>query len=194
MLCISFLLQGQGSAPSLSAAGNILFLGIKGESLGSLLLPFFLHGHLHPHQPRPFPVAPPGHSQWQDTLCLIHFRLLAVVFPLSFELCTQQEEKLPLLSNPQKAESAGVALLTSGEGNWDLFPSTGATKSMSCRMVVMCWAMTFCCSTLQWFSREMMTGYGEVWNSKTEHTASVNSVLSPVYRNWYEPQCCCLWE
>lgn len=67
-----------------------------------------------------------------------------------------------LLSHPQKAESIRVALLTSGEGNWDLFPSTGATKSMSCRIVVMCWAMTFCCSTLQWFSREMMTGYGEV--------------------------------
>lgn len=52
---------------------------------------------------------------------------------------------------------------TSGEGKLEgmLFPR-GFVSKASPRMEIKWWAMSFCCSTVQWFSKDKMTGYGEV--------------------------------
>lgn len=42
-------------------------------------------------------------------------------------------------------------------------PSNVLFNSLSPRMWLRCWAMTLCCSTLQWFSMDRMTGYSDTW-------------------------------
>lgn len=57
--------------------------------------------------------------------------------------------------------------LTSGDGSWvGTRPSMVAVRSCSPRMSRSCWASTSCCSMLQWFSRDRITGYGEVWGAR----------------------------
>ena len=65
-----------------------------------------------------------------------------------------------------RARCFGAArlVLTSGEGNLGgIFPSGVLFSSLSPRMSLRCWAMTRCCSTLQWFSMDRMTGYSDTW-------------------------------
>lgn len=123
MLCISFLWQGQGSAPSLSAAlipGNKR--SISRELPASLFPPW---------------TSPSPPSQWlpQDTLngrtlCVSHtFRLLAVVFPLSFELCTQQEEKLPSCPTLRRLEVLEWPCLPLGRGTGICFHRLGQPRA-----------------------------------------------------------------
>jgi hypothetical protein len=50
---------------------------------------------------------------------------------------------------------------TSGEGRLVVTPSSGRSNSMGPRMARRCRAITRCCSRLQWFSRDRMTGYGD---------------------------------
>ena len=58
----------------------------------------------------------------------------------------------------------GKPTLTSGEGKQvGMVSPRGCVSRAGPRMELMCWAMTFCCSTLQWFSRDRMTGYSDVW-------------------------------
>lgn len=48
---------------------------------------------------------------------------------------------------------------TSGDGkSVGMVSPRGVVRSALPRMELMWWAMTFCCSTLQWFSKERMTG------------------------------------
>lgn len=60
--------------------------------------------------------------------------------------------------------------LTSGEGKcvgiWS--PRGLVTKALP-KIEIKCWAMVFCCSTLQWFSKDRITGYSDVWWSKQWH-------------------------
>lgn len=53
-------------------------------------------------------------------------------------------------------------ICTSGEGrlsHWWLL--RGLVSNLSPRIERSCWAMTACCSTEQWFSRDRIRGYGE---------------------------------
>lgn len=51
---------------------------------------------------------------------------------------------------------------TSGEGRLSyLWLLRGLVSSLSPRIEHSCWAMTACCSTEQWFSRDRIRGYGE---------------------------------
>lgn len=55
-------------------------------------------------------------------------------------------------------------MLTSGDGKFVGMPSPrGEVMSALPRMELMWRAMTSCCSTLQWFSKERITGYWDVW-------------------------------
>lgn len=45
-------------------------------------------------------------------------------------------------------------------------PSNVLFSSLSPRMWLRCWAITLCCSTLQWFSMDRMTGYSDTWRWK----------------------------
>lgn len=47
---------------------------------------------------------------------------------------------------------------TSGDGRLVVTPSNGRSNSMGPRIVRRCRAITRCCSRLQWFSRDRMTG------------------------------------
>lgn len=49
-------------------------------------------------------------------------------------------------------------LCTSGDGRLVVAPSTGRSNSIEPRIVLRCRAITRCCSRLQWFSRDRMTG------------------------------------
>lgn len=56
--------------------------------------------------------------------------------------------------------------LTSGDGSWvGTRPSVVAVRSCSPRMSFSCWASTSCCSMLQWFSRDRITGNSEAWGA-----------------------------
>lgn len=70
-------------------------------------------------------------------------------------------------SSPTRAESPG-AFITSGDGSSSGFwASSASVTSASPRMVRRWWAMTACCSSPQWFSRDRMTGYGDSWGGGT---------------------------
>lgn len=52
-----------------------------------------------------------------------------------------------------------MCLLTSGEGRlWESSPPRGLVSSLSPRVDRRIWAMTVCCSTEQWFSRDRIRG------------------------------------
>lgn len=66
------------------------------------------------------------------------------------------------------------APLTSGDGSWmGALPSSVVFSSLSPRMTLRCWAMTLCCSMLQWFSMDMMTGYSDTWTGGEEEEEEV---------------------
>lgn len=59
------------------------------------------------------------------------------------------------------------ALTTSGDGNSSGFwESSACVTSTSPRMARRWRAMTACCSSPQWFSRDRMTGYGDSWRGR----------------------------
>lgn len=59
------------------------------------------------------------------------------------------------------------ALFTSGDGSpMGALPFRVLFSSLSPRMWLRCSAMTLCCSTLQWFSTDRMTGYSDTWMGK----------------------------
>lgn len=59
-----------------------------------------------------------------------------------------------------------VALFTSGDGSpVEALPFRMFFSNLSPRMWLRCWAMTFCCSTPQWFSTDRMTGYSDTWTA-----------------------------
>lgn len=58
-------------------------------------------------------------------------------------------------------------ILTCGEGScWGICPSSRVVSSVSPKICLRCWAMTVCCSTPQWFSRDRMTGKSDVCQTR----------------------------
>lgn len=63
---------------------------------------------------------------------------------------------------PTHLPSCGSGGITSGDGSSSGFwESKAFVTSMSPRMLRRWWAMTACCSSPQWFSRDRITGYGD---------------------------------
>lgn len=70
-------------------------------------------------------------------------------------------------------------VLTSGEGKQvgTSFPSGRLRRALP-RMEVMWWAMSFCCSTEQWFSKDRITGYWDVWQERKTWQHWWNEIIS----------------
>lgn len=82
---------------------------------------------------------------------------------------------------------------TSGEGrSFCGWPLRGLVSSLLPRMARRCLAMTACCSTEQWFSKDRIRGYGDAWGEECRKTLmpshwnairSHNSNARPVHCN-----------
>lgn len=67
---------------------------------------------------------------------------------------------------------------TSGEGNAvGMCSPRGLVISALPRMEIMCSAISFCWSTLQWFSRDRITGYSDVWGGTWEDSLTLVSKM-----------------
>lgn len=90
-------------------------------------------------------------------------KLLPLQQDLPLQLLRREEPLVKTQGPPSQSPCSLVwvppcPLRTSGEGRLVVTPSSGRSNSMGPRMVRRCRAITRCCSRLQWFSRDRMTG------------------------------------
>lgn len=72
-------------------------------------------------------------------------------------------------------------ILTCGDGScWGTCPSSRVVCSMSPRICLRYWAMTVCCSTLQWFSIDRMTGNSDAYQTyKMQYSYNEQETVLP---------------
>lgn len=113
--------------------------------------------------------------QWYMWLCMFLQQVLSQqpfrgLFEINDSCCLSEHTKPTFTIKPAGTTWSELGLeqwsarLTSGDGNpIGALPSNVLFSSLSPRMWLRCWAMTLCCSMLQWFSMDKMTGYSDTW-------------------------------
>lgn len=72
----------------------------------------------------------------------------------------------PLKCTSDKKTTKPKQIPTCGEGScWGTCPFSRVVSSVSPKILLRCWAMTACCSTPQWFSRDKMTGKSDTYQT-----------------------------